>query len=151
VNNVLLEGPTRAKETKGKSRFVNFYSDKSTRENWTNEGSKIYINGNTIPEGCVEKGRQLDYDVFVNEPPVKLEGLEILPAEKVKDTVLASVGARPKDRDPVDERIIREVKEGTGRIIDTQDDVGGWPELKQAERKLEVPETGRAEWLKGME
>jgi hypothetical protein len=57
------------------------------------------------------------------------------------------VGARPKDRDAGDERIIRGVREGTGRIIDKQTDVCGWPEMKQAERKLEVPDNGRAEWL----
>ncbi len=151
VNNVLLEGPTRVKETKGRSRSVNFYSDRSTRNGWTNEGSRIHISGNLVPEGSIEKQRLLDYDVFTDEPPVKLEGLEILPADKVKDSVLATAGARPKDRDPVDQRIIREVKEGGGKIIDTQADVGGWPELVLAERKLEVPAEGRAEWLKGME
>ena len=30
---------------------------------------------------------------------------------------------------PVDTRIIGEVLDGTGRIIDSQDEVGGWPEL----------------------
>lgn len=151
VSNVLLEGPTRAKETKGKSKVVHFYSDRSTKNGWTNPGSQIYISGNLVPEGSIEKNKLLDYDVFVNEPPVKLEGLKIMPVETVRDSVLATVGARPKDRDAVDERIIREVKDGGGKIIDTQADVGGWPELKPTERKLDVPDKGRAEWLAGME
>ena len=71
--------------------------------------------------------------------------------DQVKEEVLKYVGARPNDRDAVDERIIKDVREGTGRIIDTQADVGGWPELKGAERKLDVPDKGRAEWLAGME
>jgi hypothetical protein len=32
----------------------------------------------------------------------------------------------------VDSRIAREVQTGTGRIINSQDEVGGWPELKSA-------------------
>ena len=31
-------------------------------------------------------------------------------------------------RDPVDNRVVADVKAGTGRIIDHVDDVGGWPE-----------------------
>lgn len=151
VGNVLLEGPTRAKETKGKSKVVNFYSDKSTKNGWTNEGSQIFVSGNLVPEGSIEAQKLLEYDVFVKEAPVKLDGLVILPVDQVKEAVLNNAGARPRDRDAVDERIIREVREGTGRIIDTQDDVGGWPELTRNERKLAVPDTGRAEWLAAME
>ena len=151
VANVLLDGPTRAKETKGKSKTVDFYTDRTTRKGWTNEGSQIFVSGNLIPEGSVEAQRLLDYDVFVKEAPVKIEGLRLLPVDQVKEEVLKNVGARPKDRDAVDERIIKDVREGTGRIIDTQADVGGWPELKGAERKLDVPDKRRAEWLAGME
>lgn len=50
-----------------------------------------------------------------------------------------------------DERIVKQVREGSGGIIDTQDDVGGRPVLEKTERKPEVPPTGRAEWLAGME
>ncbi|HVJ45537.1 MAG TPA: hypothetical protein VM511_04060 [Luteolibacter sp.] len=148
VANVLLEGPTRPKETKGRSKSVNFYSDKSTKSGWTNEGSQIFISGNLVPEGVVEAQKSLDYDVFVKEAPVKIEGMKFLPVDQVKDAVLKSAGARPKDRDPVDERIVKDVREGTGKIIDTQADVGGWPELKGAERKLDVPDKDRGEWLR---
>ena len=151
VGNVLLEGPTRPRETKGRSKSVNFYSDKSTQNGWTNEGSQIFVSGNLVPEGTIEAQKLLDYDVFVKEAPVKLEGLVIMPADQVKEAVLKNAGARPKDRDAVDERIIKDVREGTGRIIDTQADVGGWPELKTNERKLDVPDKGRAEWLATME
>ena len=147
IGNVLLVGPTRAKESKGKSKAVNFYSDKSTKNGWTNEGSQIFVSGNLVPEGSIEAQKLLDYDVFVKEAPVKLEGLNILPADQVKETVLKNVGARPKDRDAVDERVIKEVREGTGGIIDTQADVGGWPELKRNERKLVVPDKDRSTWL----
>lgn len=41
--------------------------------------------------------------------------------------VLATCGARPEMRDPIDARIVADVKAGAGRIIDSQDEVGGYP------------------------
>lgn len=40
---------------------------------------------------------------------------------------LAACGARPWDRDPVDARIVADVRNGTGKIIDSEQDVGGYP------------------------
>jgi hypothetical protein len=42
-------------------------------------------------------------------------------------TTLAACGARPWDRDPIDARIVRDVVNGTGRIIDSENDAGGYP------------------------
>jgi len=50
-------------------------------------------------------------------------------AGKALKEVLAHAGASLK-RDAVDERVIRDVKNRTGHVIDSQDQVGGWPELK---------------------
>jgi pectate lyase len=44
--------------------------------------------------------------------------------------VLANVGASLPRRDSVDTQIIYEVRNGKGSIIDSQTQVGGWPELK---------------------
>ena len=41
--------------------------------------------------------------------------------------VLANAGATRPVRDVVDDRIVGDVKRGTGRLIDSQKDVGGWP------------------------
>ena len=41
--------------------------------------------------------------------------------------MLAHAGARPKDRDAVDARIVADVTAGSGAIIDSQDTVGGYP------------------------
>ena len=46
--------------------------------------------------------------------------------------VLANAGATLPRRDAVDRRIVREVRTGEGRIIDSQNDVRGWPEYKSA-------------------
>jgi pectate lyase len=138
IANVLLAGPTR-KSAKGNNSPVDFYADKTTRNNWTNPGSQIYLSGNSVPTGSVEGKRLLDYDVFVSQPPIKLDSLRLLPADKVQEYVLVHAGARPKDRDAVDTRIVQQVRSGTGRIIDTQDDVGGWPVLAENQRVLDPP------------
>ena len=97
---------------------------------------------------------------MVDEPPVVVPGLKIRPSEEVEEWVLANAGARPADRDAVDERIVRDVRERTGTIPKSQEDVGGWPDLEVNRRELTVPENPNAdddadgytnleEWLHG--
>jgi formylglycine-generating enzyme required for sulfatase activity len=43
--------------------------------------------------------------------------------------ILAGVGATLPARDAIDARIIEQIRAGTGRIIDSQNEVGGWPRL----------------------
>ncbi len=76
----------------------------------------------------------------VSAPPIVVPGLKIRPSGDVREWVLANAGARPADRDPVDERIVREVRARTGKIPASQTDVGGWPELAKNHRELNVPE-----------
>jgi hypothetical protein len=47
-------------------------------------------------------------------------------AQQVADT-LAACGARPWDRDPIDARIVADVQKGTGKIINSEQEVGGYP------------------------
>jgi hypothetical protein len=56
------------------------------------------------------------------------EGFEPLPAAKVKEAIAKDVGARPWDRDPIDQRIIQAALEGRGKIIDSEQEVGGYPD-----------------------
>ncbi|TFI58214.1 pectate lyase [Sphingomonas parva] len=56
-------------------------------------------------------------------PPVKRD-----PAASAAARILASAGASLV-RDPVDVRVVESVRTGTGRLIDSQSEVGGWPAL----------------------
>ncbi|MGK0362940.1 MAG: hypothetical protein ACI9U2_005262 [Bradymonadia bacterium] len=43
--------------------------------------------------------------------------------------MLAQAGARPRSREQTDTRVVRDVRENTGGLIDSQDDVDGWGNL----------------------
>ena len=85
---------------------------------------------------------------LLDKAPVWPKGLEPLPARDVFEFVCKHVGARPKDRDPVGRRIIEEMRAGKGGIIDSQNDVGGYPKVKMTVRKLEIPKQNVDAWLK---
>ena len=63
--------------------------------------------------------------------------------------VLRSAGSRPAHRDPIDARIVRSVIEGSGKIIDSQEQVGGYPVRAATTRALTVPDgvDARRKWL----
>jgi hypothetical protein len=79
--------------------------------------------------------------------PIWMGGIDVLPADEVLDSVLNSAGARPWDRDAIDERIVQSVRDGTGHIINSQDDVGGYPMMSMTHHVLEIPETDIEAWL----
>jgi hypothetical protein len=60
--------------------------------------------------------------------PALPQGVQPLPAGEVQDAVIRGAGARPWDRDPVDARIVADTIEGRGTIIDSEDQVGGYPQ-----------------------
>jgi len=72
-------------------------------------------------------------------------------AEEAFETVLAKAGCSHK-RDAIDTRIVEEVRQGkytykgsngsTGGLIDTQGDVGGWPQLNEGEALTDTDEDG---------
>jgi pectate lyase len=67
-------------------------------------------------------------------------GLALLPASQVKAHVAKHAGARPWDRDEIDQRIVRQALEGSGRIIDHESDVGGYPVVKETRQAFDATE-----------
>jgi len=60
-------------------------------------------------------------------PPVLTDSAEV-----ARDRVLQDAGATLPRRDQRDLQLIHEIRTGTGRIIDSPVEVGGWPELATA-------------------
>jgi hypothetical protein len=68
--------------------------------------------------------------------------------KKAYDLVLLKAGASLV-RDAVDVRVVNDVKNGTGKLIDSQKEVGGWPELKSKPALADSDEDGMPdEWEK---
>lgn len=57
----------------------------------------------------------------------------------VEAAVTTHAGARPRDRDPVDTRVVQTLGSRSGRIIDSPVQVGDWPLLPENHRIFPVP------------
>jgi pectate lyase len=62
--------------------------------------------------------------------PFNMLAVTTISAHQAYEAVLQMAGASLPHRDPVDARIVEEVRQRKGSIIDSQTQVGGWPELK---------------------
>jgi len=71
--------------------------------------------------------------------PVRVMPLTIRPSSETMAWVLANAGARPAERDAIDQRIVDTVRNRSGSIIDSQDEVGGFPVVPPVTCKLELP------------
>ena len=65
--------------------------------------------------------------VTVASPPTWPEGFQGIPSSEVAAAIRANVGARPWDRDAIDARIVEQALAGEGTIIDSEQQVGGYP------------------------
>ena len=84
---------------------------------------------------------------ILSEMPVWPRGFQPLAVDEVVDYITEHAGARPKERDAIDKRIIQDFLERKGQILDSQDEVGGYPVHKATYRKLDVPEEAIDCWL----
>jgi pectate lyase len=88
------------------------------------------------PEGSQNNARavridgDLDAGQLLVKEPFDVPAVATQSPQDAYDAVLAHAGAVLPARDAVDRRIVADVEAGTGGLIDSQDDVGGWPELK---------------------
>jgi pectate lyase len=81
------------------------------------------------------------------EPPVWPVGLKALSPAAAIWHVTRFAGARPAERDAIDQRIVREALTGMAHILDSQEQVGGYPRLTPVTRATEVPDKDRRGWL----
>jgi MYXO-CTERM domain-containing protein len=95
----------------------------------------IYVSGNigpgratlSDPEWGIVRGDQTAQRM---EPwPAAPNPVTVAPYPDFVDDVLRCAGALAPKRDSIDARVIEEVRDGTGRIIDSPSQVGGWPEF----------------------
>lgn len=99
--------------------------------------SKVYLSGNRYAGVILcPSNRKISK---ISSPLDWPDSLRMVAAHKSEEGLLAHVGARPSDRDPIDARVLRDVMERTGRIIDSPKQVGGWPECRPSFRPFKIP------------
>lgn len=126
INNYYKEGPSSRNDRK-KGYEVFYYSN-------TGRHPQVYVKGNLgfhrpsehQPESLVvrEDSRWMMVESRFPAPQINTDS-----AVETFNLVLANVGAVVPKRDAVDQRIVNDVINGTGKIIDDPAEVGGWPEL----------------------
>lgn len=154
INNYFKAGPATNKSVR--RRIVEI----SKSENF-NYGT-FYIEGNYVegyPEISLNNwkgGVDIDDSSYFNKvrslKPFKIVDIKVQNAQEAYKYVLKYAGCS-LIRDEIDKRIIEEVKTGTAKfgktykgggkgIIDSQDDVGGWPVLKTKEYPVDSDNDG---------
>jgi hypothetical protein len=111
--------------------------------------AQAYYSGNYM-NGVLPKN-PLDLVLLERNPagyqqsvPFDVEPVETFTAPEAFERVLAKAGAWP--RDAVDERVIQSVINKTGRIIDSQTQVGGWPALRATMAPVDSDGDGMPDW-----
>jgi hypothetical protein len=92
------------------------------------DGNKALTEDNTRFFSAVEIDGHRQVEI-VSEP-FEMPPVQTRSAEDAYEAVLASVGASLPVRDAVDARIVADVRNRTGSVIDSQAQVGGWPEYR---------------------
>jgi len=107
--------------------------------------SQSYTNDNFSAIQYTNSGKYLSTTREAWELPTELVFGDDRPvtqsASDAYDLVLLHAGAS-KSRDACDERIINEVKDGTGFVQDSQDEVGGWPTLNSLPAPQDTDQDG---------
>lgn len=149
LKNVFLRGPSYSRDTSP------IYILTGTGSLTLGKGSRVFQSGN-LSENYVRElvtltgGDTISGLLALDAYPVWNSGLTMVQSygNGVYDKVLNGAGARPTDRDIVDKRIVTEVRNRTGRIINCvasdgstrcSKNGGGWPSLAVNRRALTLP------------
>ncbi len=135
VGNVAIAGPSTS------SFFFVYNGD---------YGAKAYLSDNRlVPRGSATISETNAGVQILSTAPLWPDGLSAGPAAQTYADVLRTAGARPAHRDAIDTRIVDTVIARGGRVIDSQNEVGGYPHPTPTSRSVTVPDSvdARRAWL----
>lgn len=91
----------------------------------------IYLEGNEAKDrsGSIVTIYNGSSSNITNTKPTWNDNISVLESSQIKQYLVNQAGARSWDRDAVDNRLINEVVQNTGQIIDYETEVGGFPNL----------------------
>ena len=135
--NQLIEGPDSG--TYAATKIITWFDQQNLLSDW-------YINDNRTDDGeggeVVQTGptdwSNVRYNSGTNNDACQVESIPFsyptgytpMASDDVDTYVKANAGARPADRDSADTRLVLDVTNLTGGVIDSPSDVG-WPELAE--------------------
>lgn len=130
--------------------------------------TKVYLLSNVGPGRPIDSGDEWKFSGISTSyrssgPVIPLSNVPPTAPADSYSSVLAKAGSRPRERNALDARIVREVKAGSGSIKDCVSGctkhAGGWPSMTSLRRTLSVPSspmsltssgyTKLEEWLDG--
>ncbi len=136
IGNYLRPGPNSTAATQfspTKTAAANFYLDDNIVEGQPNRPIDAWL----------PKSHQEGFNtITVVRTAFEAAAVRTTAALKALEEVLAAAGATLPVRDAVDSRIASECRERTGAIVDSQSEVGGWPDYRQARPPLDLDRDG---------
>jgi hypothetical protein len=111
-------------------------------------GSKIYLEdnediGRTDDPWSVVTGEKVNFRTNTRE--IWDKNFTPVSSKSLEKHLLPLVGARPLDRDMADKRVIDQVINRNGIMINSQSEVGGYPVLAKNKRSLQIPANPHAD------
>jgi len=99
--------------------------------------TRLFVSGNVV-EGVADAGDNWALikngaDVHKADAPFRVAAVRSTSAVEAYGAVLEHAGAVLPARDAVDARVVDHIRHGAGGLINSQSDVGGWPEYPAAE------------------
>lgn len=101
-------------------------------------GASVEATGNLGLDAAGRDLQEVDQGITPLPAPAVAGERPATPAETIA-AVLRGAGSRPAERDAIDRRIVESVIAGTGRIIDSQSQAGGYPVRPETRRPLRLP------------
>lgn len=138
-NNVIYHGRGYSAKDPVRMNYVANYIKKPIQYAFSvgGEGTRMYVAGNVL-EGT--EPPEDNWALIANAKdgnkrakPFDVAPVRTDPAAEAYGRALAEAGATRPKRDAVDERIVRQIRSGTGGLINRAEDVGGWPDLADGE------------------
>lgn len=140
VNNYYKSGPITNADVRGRL--------------WNPSKAGIFYFSGNVVEGFdditkdnkkgIYQGEGVAVPVYLDEPLyeslIPMDNVDT--AEVAYEKVLDTAGATLPKRDSYDAKMINDVRNGTGRSINNEDEVGGWPELLSAEPLVDTDNDG---------
>ena len=112
----------------------NYYNHQKPKNQW----SLVHFNENWSAETIKKYQQNQPFETGFIRPISALESYR---------NILEKGGASLPQRDIIDQRIIEDIKNNSGKIINSQEEVGGWPLLKAKNPQLDSDRDGMPdEW-----